>query len=45
MYNIPNILTASYEWYKPEIEAYKALSSSERDHVDNGGLLIRKIKI
>ena len=41
MYNVPEILVPSHEWYKPQLSECK---SYEVDHVQNGGLLLRKIE-
>jgi len=34
---------AKHEWYRPDNQEYSALNNAEKDHVRNGGLLIRKI--
>ncbi|MCB0744619.1 MAG: hypothetical protein KDC67_11990 [Ignavibacteriae bacterium] len=34
--------TPKYEWYRPDLSQYVKLSDDEKDHVRNGGLLIRK---
>jgi len=31
----------THEWYRPELSQYAKLSKAEKDHVNNGGLLIR----
>lgn len=31
-----------HEWYRPELSEYAKLSKHEKDHVRNGGLLLRK---
>lgn len=31
-----------HEWYRPDLSRYVKLSDGEKDHVKNGGLLIRK---
>ena len=38
-----HIPAPSWEWYKPEADEYKFLSGPIKDHVDMGGLLLRKI--
>src|SRR5579885_3818083 len=35
---------ATHEWYKPEGVERATLSPDELDHVERGGLLLRKIK-
>lgn len=36
----------TWEWYKPDAEEYATLSKATReDHVDRGGLLLRRIKV
>lgn len=35
---------AEWEWFKPEGAEYRKLSRAMRDHVDKGGLDIRKIE-
>jgi hypothetical protein len=40
MYNVPQFLTAEYEWYKPNPEDVKPY---EQEHVSKGGLLLREI--
>lgn len=42
MYACPQILTPEYEWYKPT--DLKKLNKGEREHVAQGGLLLRKIR-
>ncbi len=37
-----HIPAPSWEWYKPAPDEYKWLSGPIKDHVDQGGLLIRK---
>lgn len=32
----------THEWYRPELSEYAKLSSSEQEHVKNGGLLLRE---
>lgn len=43
---VPNIgmqlLIADYEWYKPKDNEIVLLSDAEKDHVKNGGLLMRR---
>lgn len=41
-YRCDQSLTPEYEWYKPE--NLKKLRPSEREHVKQGGLMLRKIK-
>ena len=36
-------MAASHEWYRPAEAEIAALSPGYRDHVKNGGLLIRKV--
>ncbi len=38
-----HIPAPAWEWYKPEADEYKWLSGAIKEHVDQGGLLIRKI--
>lgn len=39
---IPRVPT--WEWFRPEGEDYLALSEEMRDHVDRGGLHLRRIE-
>lgn len=32
-----------FEWYRPDLKEFNALSNPEKDHVKQGGLLMRKI--
>lgn len=41
-YRVAPGLTPDHEWYKPD--SLKGLSPGMRDHVERGGLLIRKIE-
>lgn len=41
-YRCDQSLTPEYEWYKPT--NLKKLSPDEREHVKQGGLMLRKIK-
>lgn len=41
-YNVAQNLKPEYEWYKPE--NLKGLNPDEKEHVQKGGLLLRKIK-
>ena len=41
-YTIPQFFDATFEWYKPETT--EGLLPAEKEHVENGGLLMRKIK-
>jgi hypothetical protein len=45
-YNVPPSYAAiaSHEWYRPEAEEIETLSRGRREHVENGGLLLRAIK-
>lgn len=41
-----HIPAPSHEWYKPDAEEYKKLDKyMRRDHVDKGGLLLRKLAV
>jgi SEC-C motif len=42
-YKCDQTLVPTHEWYKPELKEYRTLNASGRDHVDAGGLLLRKI--
>lgn len=33
----------TWEWYKPRRREYRKLDAASRDHVDKGGLLLRRI--
>jgi hypothetical protein len=41
-YRCNQCLTPEYEWYKPD--TLKGLNHDEKEHVQMGGLLLRKIK-
>ena len=41
-YNVPSVLVASHEWYAPK--GMSEVPDNEKEHVYNGGLLIRKKK-
>lgn len=41
-YNCDQSLKPEYEWYRPETT--KGLNPAEKDHVSQGGLLLRKLK-
>lgn len=41
-YHVDQSLIAEYEWYKPD--STKGLNQYDKEHVDMGGLLFRKIK-
>lgn len=44
-YRVPaDAPAADWEWFKPEGAEYRKLNKAMRDHVDNGGLDIRKIR-
>lgn len=43
-YRIPQNLSATYEWYAPEDKDTHQMTRATRDHVKNGGLLLRKIE-
>lgn len=38
-----HIPAPSWEWYKPDAEEYKFISGAMKEHVDMGGLMLRKI--
>lgn len=40
-YDVPKFLFPTYEWYKPK--SLKNLSKWEKQHVEKGGLSLRKI--
>lgn len=46
MYRVPVLLNApvKWEWYRPNQREYDGLSTSMKDHVNRGGLMIREIK-
>lgn len=35
--------TPTWEWYRPEGEAYAAMNAEMRDHIDRGGLALRPL--
>lgn len=43
MYQVPQKLLPSQEFYKPDEKEYATLHADMREHVDRGGLLIRSI--
>ena len=43
-YRVPQAGVADYEWYRPTDEEYKNLTESQKDHVQDGGLLLRARK-
>ena len=48
MYNVPQepgILVASHEWYRPDDKELETLSDGSKEHVKNGGLLLRKKEV
>lgn len=45
-YKVNPFLEPTYEWYKPKIEDYSEEDRElMRDHIENGGLDIRRIKL
>lgn len=38
-----HIAAPTYEWYKPDEQEYKTLRRASKEHVDKGGLLLRRI--
>ncbi len=44
MYRVSQHLFPSHEWYRPNAIERARLSPGTRDHVDNGGLILREIK-
>ena len=42
-YEVDQTLTPSHEWYKPNEKEYMSLEPATKEHVDMGGLLLRKI--
>lgn len=42
-YRVPQGLTAEYEWYKPDAEEIDKMTPAMRQHVEQGGLDLRKI--
>ena len=42
-YRVPLLAKPSWEWFKPEGEAFEKLTDEEKDHVNRGGLLLRKL--
>lgn len=48
MYNVPQqagVLVASHEWYKPDDKEFAELSSGAKQHIQQGGLLLRKKEV
>lgn len=43
MYRVPQHLKPTWEWYKPVGAELDGLTESQRDHVQQGGLMLRKI--
>ncbi len=41
MYRVPQVLVPDWEWYKPA--SLEGLREGEREHVERGGLLLRRI--
>ena len=41
-YKVPQSLPPAYEWYSPNTEERKGMSVQTLDHVEIGGLLLRK---
>ncbi len=44
-YRVPQNSWPSHEWYKPEGKELAALDQSTRDHVDKGGLILRRLDV
>lgn len=45
MYEVSDqTMRAGYEWYRPDSSEITSASLHTRDHVSNGGLLLRKIE-
>ena len=42
-YLVPQDITPTHEWYRPTMEEHKLLPRDMREHVSNGGLMLRKI--
>ena len=42
---LPTEMTPDFEFYKPGQAEYAGLLPSQQEHVDNGGLLMRKREI
>lgn len=43
-YKVPQDLTPSHEWYRPDASEYEGLDVVSRQHCDDGGLLLRRIE-
>lgn len=42
-YRVDRGLTPTHEWYRPSLREYETLDPHSKDHVSNGGLLLREI--
>ena len=42
-YLVPQDIVPTHEWYRPTMEEHKLLPRDMREHVSNGGLMLRKI--
>lgn len=42
-YLVPQDIVPTHEWYRPTMEEHKLLDRDMREHVSNGGLMLRKI--
>jgi len=42
-YRVPQDSRPDWEWYRPEGEAFEKLDDWSKDHVNAGGLLLRKL--
>jgi len=44
-YSIPPDAVPTHEWYKPDENEFNGLNEWNKDHVRNGGLLLRKVRV
>lgn len=45
MYRVPSDLLATWEWYRPTTTEFKTLGAHQKQHVEHGGLLLRRCEV